>query len=190
MELDDTAWSPRVSSSSTLDARADGEAWHPNDHFGLAHCVQELYVRDGTLLLPTAVDLPREEEAELERRTAVIVATIRHALGDDDQNEVQLRRWLPGCHVVDGAGRLEPIADAADRCRFLATNADGRLRRIVAELRVEVETHGRLVLSVERHLEDAPSYPIIHELHSFQLGVESRDLSLVVLSASILQAAS
>ena len=59
----------------------------------------------------------------------MIVATIRHALGDDDQNEVQLRRWLPGCHVVDGAGRLEPIADAADRCRFLATNADGRLRR-------------------------------------------------------------
>ena len=86
-------------------------------------------MRDGTLLLPTAVDLPREEEAELERRTEVIVATIRHALGDDDQNEVQLRRWLPGCHVVDGAGRLEPIADAADRCRFLATNADGRLRR-------------------------------------------------------------
>ena len=75
------------------------------------------------------MDLPREEEAELERRTEVIVATIRHALGDDDQNEVQLRRWLPGCHVVDGAGRLEPIADAADRCRFLATNADGRLRR-------------------------------------------------------------
>ena len=57
------------------------------------------------------------------------MAAIRHALGDDDQNEVQLRRWLPGCHVVDGAGRLEPIADAADRCRFLATNADGRLRR-------------------------------------------------------------
>ena len=40
--------------------------------------MQELYVRDGTLLLPTAVDLPREDEADLERRTEVIVATIRH----------------------------------------------------------------------------------------------------------------
>ena len=57
-------------------------------------------------LLPTAVDLPREEEEDLERRTEVIVATIRHALGDDDQNEVQLRRWLPGCHAAAPAGGI------------------------------------------------------------------------------------
>ncbi len=30
----------------------DHRQWHPNDHFGLAHCVQELYVRDGTLSRP------------------------------------------------------------------------------------------------------------------------------------------
>ena len=37
----------------------DHRQWHPNDHFGLAHCVQELYVRDGTLWRPAPDSLRR-----------------------------------------------------------------------------------------------------------------------------------
>ena len=46
----------------------DSRQWHPNDHFGLAHCVNEMYIRDTSLELPTTLDMDEAQEARLQAR--------------------------------------------------------------------------------------------------------------------------
>ena len=72
--------SPRSSAMAHLGCEViDHRQWHPNDHFGLAHCVNELYVRDATLRLPTALDLTQAQETARPRvsRLSTRVASTR-----------------------------------------------------------------------------------------------------------------
>ena len=46
----------------------DYRQWHPNDHFGLAHCVNEVYIRDDALRLPTAMEMTTDQVLALQRR--------------------------------------------------------------------------------------------------------------------------
>ena len=109
----------------------DYRQWHPNDHFGLAHCVHEIYVRDDTLQLPTAMEhvTPAQADALSDRIDAILVA-VRDALRADEHHDAEIRvqRWLPGCHVArdarTGDETLEANDDAAARVATLAGDAN------------------------------------------------------------------
>ena len=98
----------------------DSRQWHPNDHFGLAHCVNEMYIRDTSLELPTTLDMDEAQEARLQARIDEILDAVRAALREDEHRgaEIRVQRWLPGCHVerdeASGRPRLATNADAID----------------------------------------------------------------------------
>ena len=90
----------------------DYRQWHPNDHFGLAHCaisaflrcsydscpshvhvsfsssttVNEMYVRDDHVRLPTAVDMSAEQNVKLRERIDAILDAIAEALHEDEHD--------------------------------------------------------------------------------------------------------
>ncbi|KAH8066595.1 sodium/hydrogen exchanger family-like protein [Aureococcus anophagefferens] len=118
----------------------DSRQWHPNDHFGLAHCVNEMYIRDTSLELPTTLDMDEAQEARLQARIDEILDAVRAALREDEHQgaEIRVQRWLPGCHVehdeASGRPRLATNADAMVKVEALAADAnvyrgdDGKLR--------------------------------------------------------------
>ena len=84
----------------------DFRSFHPNDHLGAAHVVNEMYLKDDLLKLPVVAELPTEYNAALRERIRVLVDTVKEALHDGDATEVgpptpQLRRWGGG-GVFDG----------------------------------------------------------------------------------------
>ena len=107
----------------------DYRQWHPNDHFGLAHCVNEVYIRDDALRLPTAMEMTTDQVLALQRRIENILDAVREALHEDERRgaEIRIQRWLPGCHEVTdvaGVARLEANDDAASRVEALTTDGD------------------------------------------------------------------
>ncbi|EGB02661.1 hypothetical protein AURANDRAFT_68680, partial [Aureococcus anophagefferens] len=117
----------------------DYRQWHPNDHFGLAHCVNEMYIRDDALRLPTAMEMTTEETLALTDRIDQLLDAVREALHEDEHQgaEIRVQRWLPGCHVetdeATGDQHLEVNADARQKVQTLTTDtsvyrgADGKL---------------------------------------------------------------
>ncbi|KAH8067396.1 sodium/hydrogen exchanger family-like protein [Aureococcus anophagefferens] len=107
----------------------DYRQWHPNDHLGLAHCVNEVYIRDDALRLPTAMEMTTDQVLALQRRIDRILDAVREALHEDERRgaEIRIQRWLPGCHEVTdvaGVARLEANDDAASRVEALTTDGD------------------------------------------------------------------
>ena len=107
----------------------DYRQWHPNDHFGLAHCVNEMYIRDDHLRLPTAMDMTSDQTMDLRSRIDDILDATRAALREDEHQgaEIRVQRWLPGCHVETdelGQQHLEANEDARQRIERLASDAN------------------------------------------------------------------
>ncbi|KAH8057078.1 sodium/hydrogen exchanger family-like protein [Aureococcus anophagefferens] len=106
----------------------DYRQWHPNDHFGLAHCVNEMYIRDDALRLPTAMEMTTEETLALTDRIDQLLDAVREALHEDEHQgaEIRVQRWLPGCHVetdeATGDQHLEVNADARQKVQTLTTD--------------------------------------------------------------------
>ena len=102
----------------------DSRQWHPNDHFGLAHCVNEMYVRDDHVLLPSVLDMTAEQTVKLRARIDAILDATRAALHEDEHDgaEIRVQRWLPGSHLEDG--RLVANLDVKDRIEALASDAN------------------------------------------------------------------
>ncbi|KAH8051714.1 sodium/hydrogen exchanger family-like protein [Aureococcus anophagefferens] len=69
----------------------DSRQWHPNDHFGLAHCVNEMYIRDTSLELPTTLDMDEAQEARLQARIDEILDAVRAALREDEHQGAEIR---------------------------------------------------------------------------------------------------
>jgi len=89
----------------------DVRSFHPNDHFGLAHCVYELYLRDGSIKLPPLADLAPADAARLDARVALLADALHAALGtcDAHNKEVRVHRWLPGSRLDLDADTGKPV---------------------------------------------------------------------------------
>ncbi|KAJ1456061.1 Sodium/hydrogen exchanger family-domain-containing protein [Pelagophyceae sp. CCMP2097] len=92
----------------------DFRTWHPNDHFGVAHCVCEIYVKDLRLQLPVVADLPEACDHALQKRISGILSQLETALHDTTGSaEVRIQRWLPGAHLeLDAQGHAELVPNA------------------------------------------------------------------------------
>lgn len=111
----------------------DFRSHHPNDHFGVAHCVNEAYVRDVGLRLPATRDLPPPDEARLGARIADVLKALKCALPDGEGTEVRVQRWMPGAHLDGGVLRANDDAKLRTRDRrpslsLLPRSPDGRLQ--------------------------------------------------------------
>ncbi|KAK7232290.1 Sodium/hydrogen exchanger protein [Aureococcus anophagefferens] len=120
----------------------DYRQWHPNDHFGLAHCVNEVYIRDDALRLPTAMEM-----------TTTTSSTTRPATPDGGSEASSTR----GTFRTPGIAR-----DAAPRL------VRGRPRRTeaVRVADVHARAHGAPGLSAET-LSAAVHVEAHHELDGF-----------------------
>ncbi|KAH8094296.1 sodium/hydrogen exchanger family-like protein [Aureococcus anophagefferens] len=86
----------------------DSRQWHPNDHFGLAHCVNEMYIRDTSLELPTTLDMDEAQEARLQARIDEILDAVRAALREDEHQGAEIR-----AKVEQSQRRLSGLTRAA-----------------------------------------------------------------------------
>ena len=74
----------------------DFRTFHPHDHVGLAHVVNELYIKDLRLSLVLHEELDADDVEKLKGRITEIIGPVKEALGNDEKTEVKMSRWLPG----------------------------------------------------------------------------------------------
>ena len=75
----------------------DFRTFHPYHHVGDIHVLNELYLKDETLMLPVGVKAEGEDKENLRKRLKFLKDAVREAIHESNP-EIKISRWEPG-HV-------------------------------------------------------------------------------------------